>query len=185
MRLAVSALQVLLTLTLLLGLSACYETDHEVFGPKDAAIVPGLAGDYVGDNEEYVVAPVPHTSDYTFRDPKHPEDGFIRFRAVALGGNLYLMQMQPHPQKSNVYWHIIFRVDRAGNGRVTQVAQLEPKEDMVAALARQFALTLVRQPGSDPEDPEVIQGSGSAMAAFIKGLKGVPVEKETVLRRTD
>jgi hypothetical protein len=174
-----------LALALSLALAACYETDHEVFGPKDAAIVPGLAGHYVGDNEEYIVAPIRHTPDYSFRDPRYPDEGFLRFRAIALGGGLYLMQLQQNPNKPNVYWHIIFRVDRAGNGRITQIVQLEPKADAVAALARQFALTLERPPGRSPDDPQVIAGNNESMAAFIRGLKGVPVEKETVLRRTD
>jgi len=179
------SIRVALAFILSLLLAGCYETDHEVFGPKDAAIVPGLAGDYVGDNEEYIVAPIRHTPDYSLRDPQYPDQGSLRFRAIALGSGLYLMQLQQNPNKPNVYWHIIFRVDRASNGHITQVVQLEPKADAVAALARLFGLVLVRPPERSPDDPQIIEGKNETMAAFIRGLKGVPVDGETVLRRKD
>jgi hypothetical protein len=174
--------RVLLALALSAGLAACYETEYEVFGPKEAAIIPGLAGRYTDEQIEYVIVPIRHTPDYTFRDPSHPQDPPVRFRAVSLGNGLYIMQLQYDPKKPRSYWYVAFRVTREGQ-RITEITQLEPDDTAVGALAAQSGVNLTRPAGRGPSDPQVIEGQPAATAAFIKALASLPPATQRVLRR--
>lgn len=173
-----------LALLLLIGLPSCYQTEHEIFGPKEAAIIPGLAGRYASDDNRWVVAQIRHTPDYTIRNLKNPHDPPVRFRAVSLGNDLYLMQLQVDPTKPTV-WHVLFRVTR-DNGRITKITQLEPSDDAIKERMRQLSsVTLSPPPEGSLADPQIIGGPVDAVANFLKSFATLPTETETVFKRVN
>jgi len=184
MALPITAVRIAVALGLLIGLAGCYETKGPVFGPKDATSVPGLEGRYIGEKNdtEYVVTRLPDSADYLFRQPKYPKDGPVRFRAIALGGDLYLMQIEVQPKKTNEYWHLLMRVERDG-GRVQRVVQVEPKPADVEALVRRSGGKLTPSPHS--LDPPTIGGSHGAVVSVLRGLAELPGDKETEFKRID
>ena len=173
-----------LALLLLIGLANCYQTEHEIFGPKEAAIIPGLAGRYASDDNQWSVALIRHTPDYTVRNLRNPQDPPARFRAVALGNDVYLMQLRPDPTKPNV-WHVLFRVTR-NNGRISEIDQLEPSDDAVKERIQQLSsVTLSPPPEGSLGDPEIIGGPKDAVASLIKSIATLPTKTQTVFKRMD
>jgi len=174
-----------LALVLLIGLAGCYQTEHEIFGPKEAAIIPGLAGRYSDGHGEWIITPIRHTPDYSVRNRSNPQDPPLRFRAVALGNDVYIMQLQVDPKKPNVYWHIVFRVMRK-NGRIDEITQLEPDDDAVKARVQQLSsVTLNPPPAGSLGDPETVVGPADAVASLIKSIATLPTKTETVFRRVN
>ena len=184
MRFGANLLRMVVALALSTSLAGCYETAHEIFGPKEAAIIPGLAGRYASDDQQWIVAPIRHTPDYTLRNLQSPQDPPVRFRAVALGNDFYLMQLQLDPTKPNV-WHVLFQVTRKG-GRITQIAQLEPSEDAVKDRIQQSSsMTLRAPPAGSLSDPDTIAGPADAVASLIKSFATLPTKTQAVFKRVN
>ena len=173
-------------LALLLATSGCLETREEIFGPNEAALVQGIEGKYIErggkDDDAVAVERIAGTRDYAYFDPKDREHHPGRLRAIALGGDTYLVQLRSDDWPPSQAWQLLFKVNRKGD-TVESVVLSWPEDDAVAALAAKSGVELAQYDKEGGLGPKIPKGSRASVAAFLRNLATLPLrEVGTYLR---
>jgi hypothetical protein len=169
MRLAARAI---LLAALLLPAAACYDAQHEIFGRKDAVLVPGLEGSYIttdaqGHSRRYFVTRAARGAEYRIAVDL-PGGGLGTLRAIPLRYNLYLAQVH-YTAKPDLYALLLFRVMRAG-GVVAEIEELLPDENAAAALAERDHVDMWKQ----DKGAEGLSGAHGSLVRFLRDLATIP-----------
>ena len=149
MRRALAALALLL-------LSACYDIGAPVIDLRDAQAIPWVVGEWVfpGDRQIFVFAGA-YPNEYRYRDVTGNIVSTGTFRAVPLGGELYLVQAVDDRDGGVAALYYRRRPDGT-------IAELKVN-DAVFDLAKRFGVTL----DDLEEDGLVLDGPPAKVRAFL------------------
>ena len=189
MRHAVIAPMLILGLTL----AGCYDTQHEVFGPKEGVIVAGLDGQYAlrhpdGVVDHFIVFWAQRGTDYRLIEQHQGFQTFGTFRAVPLGTNLYVVQLsydtgwtgsrRLRPEDAvertvkvepDIFAQTFFRVTRSG-GVIVKLDELVPDTGAAWAISQRDGIEMWDQ----YKGAAGLSGPHAALGRFLRDLGAVP-----------
>jgi len=172
---------------LLLVIAGCLRTTEEIFGPDAATLVPGIEGNYApkdGNAQDVLtIELIPGTRDYAYFDPKNREKDRGRMRGVAVGNDLYFLQMRADDWPPRSYWQVLLKVVRQ-NGAVTGVVVMWAEDDAIAALAARSGVEIGAPGEGSDSGPQTLKGSREAVAAFLKKVPTLPLREVTAYVRS-
>ena len=181
------AVRCAIAVMLLLGVAGCYETAGEIFDAKSAVAIPGLEGRYVYGDTAYTVSRPASGNGYGFVETaaSPPESG--TFRAIPVGGDVYLVQMHRDKWAPNVFLQLVFRIARSGD-KIRELQQLSVSDKIVREQAERNGVVLPKegeQNDSKTGGGASLKGSREGIAAFLRAVAAGPFDHADIYTRVD